>query len=99
MRNSESLKLSVEAKISSSLALLIYIPASIGRTLPSAVEKSVFSIAVFSSRALSEIDCPVVILGMLGNFSGLVHLNLVSLLFVLNEILPPFSRLTSISLS
>ena len=97
--SSERRKLSVEAKISAFSVGFKYIPAKTGRMAPSAVEKRVFSIATF--RSLDSIvrgEC-FTSDGMTGNFSALAHLNFVSLDFVVNLRLPPFSRSTVTSSS
>ncbi len=55
--------------------------------------------AVLISELFTMIGVSVGIGGILGNFSALIHLNLVSPLFVRNMRLPPFSSSIRISLS
>ena len=97
--NSDRRKLSVDAKINELSIHLMYIPASMGLRFPSAVENSVFSIAVLISDPLTIIGVRVGIGGILGNLSALIHLNFVSPLLVRNMRLHHFSSSTVISLS
>jgi hypothetical protein len=75
------------------------IPASTGLTAPSAVENRVFSIAILRSFDSILSGFSATREGITGNFSALVHLNLVSLVAVENLRLPHFSSSTVTSLS
>lgn len=97
--NSERRKLSVEAKISPDVLGFRKIPASTGRTAPSAVEKRVLSIAVLRSFVSILRGFWAMRFGMTGNFSALAHLNFVVLLAVVNLRLPHFSSSTVTSRS
>ena len=68
---SESLKLSVDAKIALSQVIFTEIPASVGRIFPSAEEKRVLSIDFFTTEPLSKREVSSLIEGIRGkSFAG-----------------------------
>jgi len=64
---SESLKLSVDAKVASLPLMFTKSPASVGLMFHSALEKSVFSIDLLTTSPLSERESSSFIDGITGN--------------------------------
>lgn len=89
MTNSERRKLSVEANTTEFSRRERYIPASVGRILPSAVEKSVRSIAFLRSPEPIRNGCSALKTGISGNFDASIPLILVSEEGVVNWSDPP----------
>lgn len=95
---SESLKLSVEAKVVSFHEMFTKSPASVGRIFPSALENNVFSIDCRTTLHLSERESSCFTPGITGKSSAEIHFTFVFPLSVLiSSASDPLSSIDTLS--
>jgi hypothetical protein len=95
---SESLKLSVDAKVASDPVMFTNKPASVGRIFPSALEKRVFSIDLRTISPLSERESSSLTPGITGKSSaGIPFIFVFPLSVLISRASPPLSSILTLS--